>query len=226
MTDILNWDTQFTLLLNGSDSTLVDGMAWYATRTITWLFMALVLLYIIFRNNKVQTSVLIIVCLALSVLLADQVASGLFKPLVQRFRPTHDPNLSHLIDTVNGYRGGRYGFFSSHASNTFAVATFITLLFRNKWVSITGYSFALINCWTRVYLGVHFVGDLLAGMVWGLISGWLCFRLFSWSKARFSSRCKEGFMPAAITCTRQDVTLFVGAFFLTMVYIFIRAITQ
>lgn len=223
MTDILNWDIQLTLLLNGSNSAFVDGMAWYATRTITWIFMAIVLLYIIFRNNKVRQAVLITACLALSILLADQVASGLFKPLVQRFRPTHDPNLSHLIDTVNGYRGGRYGFFSSHASNTFAVATFITLLFRNKWVALTGYGFALINCWTRVYLGVHFVGDLLAGMACGLISGWLCFRLYKWSKARFTSKQHAEIVPTAIACSPVDVALFVGAFFLTLVYILIRA---
>ena len=217
MMDILSLDTQLTLLINGSDSAFIDGIAWYATRTITWIFMAVVLLYIIIRNSKVPTSIFIIIGLALSVLLADQVASGVFKPLVQRFRPTHDPNLAGLIDTVNGYKGGRYGFFSSHASNTFAIATFVTMLIRNKWVALTAYSFALINCWTRVYLGVHFVGDILAGIAFGLLSGWFCYQFTKHNALRSTSN-------SVISCSRQDIAFFVSSFILTLIYIVVRAL--
>ena len=220
--DILNWDTQLTLLLNGSESVFIDGIAWYSTRTITWLLMAIVLLYIIIRHNKLSTSIAIIACLFLSILLADQVASGIFKPLIQRFRPTHDPALAHLIDTVNGYRGGKYGFFSSHASNTFAVATFITLLMRNKWVAATGYSFALLNCWTRIYLGVHFVGDILTGIAFGLFSGWLCYRLFILIDSRIIVNNPSQSISRK-PYSRQEVFLFVGAFLLTLFYIIVRA---
>lgn len=225
MMDILSLDTHLTLLINGSDSAFVDGIAWYATRTITWIFMGVVLLYIIISNNKVPTSIFIIIGLALSVLLADQVASGIFKPLVQRFRPTHDPALAGLIDTVNGYKGGRYGFFSSHASNTFAIATFITLLIRNKWVALTAYSFALINCWTRVYLGVHFVGDILAGIAFGLFSGWLCYQLFYIMDMRFT---KHSTLRSASDSTKsyplRDIAFFVASFILTLIYIIVRAL--
>ncbi len=220
--DLLNLDTQLTLLLNGSESVFIDGIAWYSTRTITWLLMAIVLLYIIFRHNKLSTSFTIIFYLSLSILLADQVASGIFKPLVQRFRPTHDPALAHLIDVVNGYRAGKYGFFSSHASNTFAVATFLSLLMRNKWVAVTGYSFALLNCWTRVYLGVHFVGDILTGIVFGLFSGWLCFRLYILTETHIISHNNS---PSISTkpYSQTEALLFVAAFLITMSYIFIRA---
>ena len=225
MMDILSLDTQLTLLINGSDSAFIDGIAWYATRTITWIFMAVVLLYIIIRNSKVPTSIFIIIGLALSVLLADQVASGIFKPLVQRFRPTHDPNLAGLIDTVNGYKGGRYGFFSSHASNTFAIATFVTLLIRNKWVALTAYSFALINCWTRVYLGVHFVGDILAGITFGLLSGWFCYQLFCKIDAHFTKHnALQSTSKSVISCSRQDIVFFVSSFILTLIYIVVRAL--
>lgn len=225
MMDILSLDTQLTLLINGSDSAFIDGIAWYATRTITWIFMAVVLLYIIIRNSKVPTSIFIIIGLALSVLLADQVASGIFKPLIQRFRPTHDPNLAGLIDTVNGYKGGRYGFFSSHASNTFAIATFVTMLIRNKWVSLTAYSFALINCWTRVYLGVHFVGDILAGIAFGLLSGWLCYQMFCKIDARFTKHnALQSTSKSVISCSRQDIAFFVSSFILTLIYIVVCAL--
>ena len=125
------------------------------TATVTWLPAVVVLLYVIIRAGEMRDICLTVLALALCILLADQVASGIFKPLVARPRPAGDPSLMYLVDVVGGYRGGKYGFFSSHASNTFAVAVFLSLLVRHKpftWVLL---SWALLNCWSRVYLGVH-----------------------------------------------------------------------
>ena len=168
---VVKFDQSLTLALNGSDSLFLDGFALGITATVTWLPAVVVLLYVIIRAGEMRDICLTVLALALCILLADQVASGIFKPLVARPRPAGDPSLMYLVDVVGGYRGGKYGFFSSHASNTFAVAVFLSLLVRHKpftWVLL---SWALLNCWSRVYLGVHYVGDILAGIVWGVVVG-------------------------------------------------------
>lgn len=171
-------DEMLTLALNGSSSLFFDGLAISATATITWIPAAIALLYAIIRAGDMREILFTILAIALCIFLADQVASGIFKPLIARPRPAGDPMLMYAIDVVNEYRGGRYGFFSSHAANTMAVATFIALLMRNRALSFCMYTWALLNCWTRVYLGVHYVGDLLAGIIWGVIVGYIIHALF------------------------------------------------
>jgi undecaprenyl-diphosphatase len=89
------------------------------------------------------------------------------KPLVGRWRPTHDPVIGTMVDVVDGYRGGRYGFFSAHAANTFSIAVFFCWLIRSRILSIALVIWSFTNCWTRLYLGVHFPGDILVGLLWG-----------------------------------------------------------
>lgn len=170
--NILQLDQSLTLLLNGSHSLYADGLAWTLTQTVTWLPVAVVLLYVLIRNNELRGVVAAVAGIALCVLLADQVASSVFKPLVERWRPSNDPYIMYAVDVVNGYRGGRYGFFSSHAANTVAVATFVSLVVRFRPLTWWLASWALLNCWSRVYLGVHYVGDLTVGVLWGLAVGW------------------------------------------------------
>lgn len=170
-------DQTLTLWLNGSHSLYVDGIAWASTQTITWIPTMLVLIYVIVRNNSLSGMATVILSIGLCILLADQVASTICKPLVARFRPTNDPFITYSVDVVNAYRGGKYGFFSSHAANTTAVATFLSLLFRHRPLIWWLYSWALLNCWTRVYLGVHYVGDLLTGIFWGLCVGYGIYKL-------------------------------------------------
>ena len=166
-----NFDRTITLGLNGSDSLFIDYFAVTATATTTWIPFALAFMVMIFRANKSRDFVCILLAVTLCVLLADQIASGIFKPLFARYRPSQDPSMMHLVDIVNGYRGGKYGFFSSHASNTVALATFSSLLVRHRSFTVGVFSWVLLNCWTRIYLGVHFVGDILAGVVCGLLVG-------------------------------------------------------
>lgn len=171
-------DISITLFLNGSESTFIDGIAITATNTITWIPIAVVLLYLLFKNNHITDVLFIILGIALAILLADQMASGICKPLFCRYRPTHNPAIMQFVDIVNNYRGGKYGFFSSHAANTFAVATFLTYLIKEKWTAILFFSWAILNCWTRIYLGVHFVSDILVGIIWGIIVGIFSFKVF------------------------------------------------
>ena len=175
---ITNIDTRLTLLLNGSDSEMLDAIAVTATKTSTWIPLGILLLYVLMRMKDWKNALLVILCVGIAITLADQMASGIFKPLVARLRPSHNPELQGVIDIVGDYRGGRYGFFSSHAANTCAVAVFLSLLFRKRVFTVAICSWAMVNSWTRLYLGVHYVGDIMVGVIWGAFVGWMVFRLY------------------------------------------------
>ena len=95
----------------------------------------------------------------------------ILKPWVARLRPTHNPEIADLIHTVNGYRGGRYGFVSSHAANAATFVTFTALVFRNRFYTILLTLWAFLTAYSRVYLGVHYVGDVLCGALVGVLVG-------------------------------------------------------
>ncbi len=219
-------DRQLTLLLNGSQSLYLDGVAWTATRTLTWIPLAIVLLYVIVRDNNLRGIWHVVLGIALSILLADQMASSVFKPLVARWRPTHNPEIMYMIDVVNGYRGGNYGFFSSHASNTWAIAMFVSLLARRRFLTISLASWALLNCWTRVYLGVHYLGDLAVGTLWGLFVGWAFYRLTVTGVVieHHPLRIKRALSPAANRMRPTSGKILVIALLLTYLYIAFSAL--
>ena len=87
-------------------------------------------------------------------------------------------SFTNLVDTVDGYRGGNYGFFSAHASNTFSIALFFSLLFRQRLFTVFAVAWSLTNCWTRLYLGVHYPGDILVGLMWGALVGFGIYKLY------------------------------------------------
>lgn len=220
-------DQIFTLTLNGSSSLYLDALAMTSTKTLTWIPLAILLLYVIIRNNDLRAVVSIILGIALCILVADQVASGIFKPLVARYRPTQDPQLMYMVDVVNGYRGGRYGFFSSHAANTMSVAVFLSFLIRNRSITLWLLSWSLLNCWTRVYLGVHYIGDLTVGILWGIIVGWLAYRLLLKVQPSIAP-CPQGIPPRdGFTIAGYSITsihLFISGIAITYLYIAFRSL--
>lgn len=175
---LLNIDRYMLLSLNGSDSLFWDGCMLVYTSMAVWAPLALMLLYVLLKNNNIKDFLLLLFFVALVVLLTDQISSGLCKPFFARWRPTNDPMLMYAVDIVNETRGGKYGFTSSHAANSFGIATFIMLLIRNKALSISLIIWAAMNAFTRIYLGVHYPGDILAGTVIGVVVGWAVYRLY------------------------------------------------
>lgn len=217
---LTNIDTQLTLLLNGSDSQLLDTIAITATKTATWIPLGILLLYVLIRMGNWKNLLLVVICVALAITLADQVASGIFKPWVARLRPSHNPELEGVIDLVNNYRGGRYGFFSSHAANTCALAVFLSMLFRNKAFAWLMGSWVLLNSWTRLYLGVHYVGDITAGLIWGVCVGWMVHRLYQY----LSVKTKQEGLPALYS--EKRALLLSEGIALTYVAIMIYAVVK
>lgn len=177
---LIGFDQELLLKINGSDSLFWDGFMWMATNKLTWIPMAIALLYVIFKNNKIKEAFLLIGLIILVITLADQISSGFCKPYFARFRPTQDPELMYQIDVVNGYRGGTYGFTSSHAANTFGVALFLSLVMRSWSLSIILFIWAALNAYSRMYLGVHYPGDIFFGTLTGLGSGILMYLIYNY----------------------------------------------
>jgi len=172
-------DNQIFLALNGSESAYWDGVMWTVTNTLTWIPLLLVLLYVVMKNSDMSRLLLVIAAMALTILIADRLSSGLIKPLVMRWRPTHDVTFYNTIDTVFGYKGGRYGFVSSHAANTFSIFIFLSLLLRSRLMTFCLFLWAVIASFSRIYLGVHFPGDILCGALLGVLVGMFTYFLFS-----------------------------------------------
>ena len=175
---LLNIDRYLLLSLNGSDSLFWDGCMLVYTSMAVWAPLALMMLYVLMKNNNIKDFLLLVVLIALVATLTDQISSGFCKPFFARWRPTNDPMLMYAVDVVNETRGGRYGFTSSHAANSFGIATFIMLLIRNRALSVSLMTWAAMNAFTRIYLGVHYPGDIFAGTVIGVVVGWAVYRLY------------------------------------------------
>jgi undecaprenyl-diphosphatase len=222
---LIDFDKQLLLWINGSQSLFIDQLASTLTHALTWAPLYLSLFYLVLKNNDcVQKILLVLAAAGLCVLIAGTVDDAIVKPTVARWRPTHDPQIGLLVDVVDGYRGGNYGFFSAHASNTFSITIFFWWLVRSRLLTTSMVLWSLTNCWTRMYLGVHYPGDILVGLLWGAISGSLVY----WIYKRVTRRYETGmtFTSSHYTQTgfmRDDMNIPVSILVFTLLYALIRA---
>lgn len=176
-------DRALLLWLNSKYLPALDGFMMAATDTKFWIPLYLLMIYLLFRKLDNQAW-LALACIGIAILVSDQLTSGMIKPLVHRPRPTYNPELEgllHLVKDSTGqfYRGGMFGFPSSHASNSFAIATLLFLILKNH-LRFMGLIFipAALMTYTRIYLGVHYPLDILIGITIGIITAILCFKLY------------------------------------------------
>jgi len=220
MDTLIDFDKQLLLLLNGSSSLYLDALARILTRAATWIPFYLSLFYVVLKNNeRIQKILLVLASVGLCLLLAGAVDDMIVKPTVARWRPTHDPQIGLLVDIVDGYRGGSYGFFSAHAANTFSIAVFFWWLIRSRLLTAAMIIWSFTNCWTRLYLGVHYPGDILVGLIWGTIVGSLAYLFYRRSSRHFDSSMT--FISTHYTSTgyrNSDINIPMSILIFTLLY--------
>jgi len=162
---------------------------YYASKSLLWLPLYLFFLFLVIWKYKWQT-LLVILFAAIMIMISDQL-SNLSKDLFQRLRPSYEPGLT--VHLVYAYKGGLLGFYSAHASNSFAIAVFLIMLLNNyyKYFFIPVVLWALFMSYTRIYLGVHYPGDTMAGIIMGSLIGYLFGRMFLRFSGKFYRRGKK-----------------------------------
>lgn len=161
-------DARLLLIVNGAHSPFFDSVMWCISGRWIWVPFYAVLAYLLFRRMSWKRASICLVTIGLIILAADQTCATLIRPEIGRLRPANLNNpLSSFVHVVNGYRGGRYGFPSCHAANTFALTVFMSLVIRHKWFTVMMFSWAFVVSYSRMYLGVHYFGDLFCGATIG-----------------------------------------------------------
>lgn len=218
-------DRQLLLAVNGSDSLFLDRVVKTLTNAWTWLPFYLSMLYIVMKNaDNVRKVLYVLGGAAICVVMAGLLDDFIVKPSVARWRPTHDPEIGLLVDIVDGYRGGKYGFFSAHAANTFSLAVFFSWLVRSRALSVAAVVWSLTNCWTRLYLGVHFPGDILVGLSWGAIVGTAAWYFYHYmTRNMFKGRSMVSVQYTATGYRVSDCDIPVAVLVFTLVFTLIKA---
>lgn len=183
-------DQQFFLFLNSLNSDLFDPIMYTLSGKLIWApLYAAILTYIAIREKRKFWLILLFILIA--VILADQ-GSNIIKMAVKRYRPCHEPALEGLVHMVKNVCGGAYGFVSSHAANSFNVALISLLFIRKKWFTISIVIWASVVGYSRIYLGVHYPGDVLCGSILGASVGWSVYHLYIFTEQkRMKSRSEK-----------------------------------
>lgn len=220
-------DRQLLEFFNGSNSVFLDSVALTFTSGLTWIPLYVALLYLVIKNSENMAQFgLIVASVLLCMLLSDGVAEYLVKPYVGRLRPSADPAVKYLIDVVGNYRESTtFSFPSAHAANTAAVAVFFSLLVRNKSLSVMLLLWSVLNCWTRLYLGVHYPGDILVGFLWGILSAVVSYGVYR--AIYFRLRPRLNYISSQYTSTgynHEDIDIVLLTGVLLCLYVVMRAV--
>ena len=163
-------DERLLLVLNGSHCPFFDALMWTVSDKWVWAPFYVLLAYLVLRRSMWRHGLLCLLVIGLVILVTDQTCASLIRPAVQRLRPSSPDNpISPLVHILNGYHGGRYGFPSCHAANTFALAVFLSLYFHRRRMTVLLVVWATVVSYSRIYLGVHYPGDILCGALVGCI---------------------------------------------------------
>ena len=168
-------DKALFLWINGIHNPVMDVLMHFISAKWTWIPVYAIILFFLFRKLGWKKALLAICGVSILILLSDQLSSGLLKPMIARLRPSHEPDLAGLVHLVNGKRGGKYGFVSSHSANFFALATYLSIVFPKpkKWLIVSCFVGASIVAYSRIYLGVHYPGDVICGGLLGIMVGFV-----------------------------------------------------
>ena len=186
---IIAFDTTLFIYLNSLGSTTFDGLWLVITKQVNWLPFFLLLFYIIYKKLGVKQMLYLMLFIAILIAFTDQ-ATNLVKNSVQRLRPCNNPDIKSIIRIVQ--QRDSYSFFSGHAANTMAVATFLYFVFR-KNIRYLGFLFLwpLIFAYSRIYLGLHYPLDILSGYLFGFIVGYAMYKCYTWAQKKYFPEINE-----------------------------------
>lgn len=225
---IQDMDMQVLSLFNGSDNIMLDQMVQILTSGLTWIPLYVMLFFVVIRNNETMGQIALVVGSAIfCVLFADGLVDGIIKQLAERWRPSNDPTFKYMVQVVDDIRLKGYSFCSAHAANTMSLAVFFSLLVRSKLLTITLVTWSLINCWTRLYLGVHYPSDILCGMIIGIIVGILVYLLYYKIYLRISP--KINYISNQYTSTgydHDDIDKVMVILMFTLIYVVTRGVVM
>lgn len=179
---LLHYERDAFFFLNGSDSEYWDHFLWLFSSKEVWLPLAFFILAVLIYKKNWKEVLFILLSIVLVITFCDQFASHFCKPFFARFRPTSHPDFMNQVETVFGYRSGKYGFISSHAANAFGFATYMSMLFRQKLFCYTIVIWSVVTAYTRIYLGVHFISDVVFGAIAGIFFGFLVYYLYVFAR--------------------------------------------
>ncbi len=184
MDTLQQFDANIFTSINGWHALYFDNLMVLVTVVATWLPMILMLLYMICRKKGWRKMLVVLLAVGLVILIADQVSASIIKPAVARLRPSRNPDLQATIHTVNGYIGGMYGFVSSHAANCFGIAILLAFIFKNRAFTWFMIAWASLMCYSRLYLGVHYPGDIVCGAILGVVAAWIVYSILKLLKKK------------------------------------------
>lgn len=167
--NLLPLERNLFFLLNGSDSVLLDNIMFAISSSKVWIPLYLFVVFLLFFRTQKKEALLTLSFFLLVFALCDQFSSGLIKPIFERLRPGHHPDFKDLVQLVNNHRGGGYSFISGHATNSVGFAVALALVFRNRWVTFVVLTWAILISYSRIYLGMHFISDVVGGIISGTL---------------------------------------------------------
>lgn len=178
---LIDWDTQALLWINGMHCDYADNLMEMISGRFVWIPLYVSLAVMMFRHFDRRIAAACIVAAVILLVLDDQICSSVVRRAVGRLRPANPDNpISPLVHIVDGYRGGPFGFPSAHSTNSWGLAFLMTYVFRRHLIAWPMALWAVLMCYSRMYLGVHYPGDLLAGMLLGMMLSTMVYCLFAW----------------------------------------------
>lgn len=217
-------DTDIFLTLNSWHGVIGDPFFLLYSGRWVWIPMYAAMLYCLFRDFRWSQALIYVLGVAALITAADQMCAHVLRPIFERPRPSADGSpIAGIVQLVEGYKAGGFGFPSCHAANTMALAMFFSLVIKRWWLTWFLFLWAIVTCYSRIYLAAHYPGDLLLGSLIGIVFAWIIYIICQWiagfiqghrplnkekiAHSRLGSKTSINFYPSTIIVATGLITV-------------------